>query len=245
MADFANISRSAEVPTFDVNSFSSPQSSNVKAQTATTYEIGTRGNRPDFNWDISLYRADVRDELQCLTTGLFGFCTTVNADKTYIKVLKPDLNWPLPNRSLDSNDRVSGSTPPIPTTTSSSTATQHLETISFQALPRIIFALKCSTGTQVDFMRARVSIGSRSMYCRQRQRAQDRPLCAFELPGRLRSAGWLVRLLEGRNLLDKRYISSTVTIGDGHVMDTFAGLSSRYLVSCSILAPASRYTRVR
>ena len=40
---FANISRSAEVPSFDVNSFASPASSNVDAQTATTYEIGTRG----------------------------------------------------------------------------------------------------------------------------------------------------------------------------------------------------------
>ena len=32
---FANISRSAEVPTFDANSFASPASSNLEAQRAT------------------------------------------------------------------------------------------------------------------------------------------------------------------------------------------------------------------
>jgi iron complex outermembrane receptor protein len=59
---FGNIARSAEVPTFDVNTFAAPASSNVDAQTATTYEVGTRGRRPDVTWDISLYRANIRNE---------------------------------------------------------------------------------------------------------------------------------------------------------------------------------------
>jgi iron complex outermembrane receptor protein len=56
---FANISRSAEVPTFDANTFATPASTALAAQTATTYEIGTRGRRPDFTWDIALYRANL------------------------------------------------------------------------------------------------------------------------------------------------------------------------------------------
>ncbi|MDO9411740.1 MAG: TonB-dependent receptor [Pseudolabrys sp.] len=79
---FGNISRSAEVPSFDVNSFASPASTNVEAQTATTYEVGTRGRRPDLTWDISLYRANIRNELQCLTAGPFTPCAVVNADRT-------------------------------------------------------------------------------------------------------------------------------------------------------------------
>jgi iron complex outermembrane receptor protein len=79
---FGNISRSAEVPTFDANTFASPASSNVDAQTATTYEIGTRGRRSDVTWDVSLYRAEVRNELQCLTTSPFSPCAVVNADRT-------------------------------------------------------------------------------------------------------------------------------------------------------------------
>lgn len=79
---FANVSRSAEVPTFDANSFSSPANSDIKAQTATTYEVGTRGQRPDMNWDVALYRSEIRNELQCLTTAPWSPCTVVNADRT-------------------------------------------------------------------------------------------------------------------------------------------------------------------
>lgn len=79
---FANVSRSAEVPTFDANSFATPASSNVKDQTATTYEIGTRGQRSHLNWDVALYRANIRNELQCLTTAPWSPCSVINADRT-------------------------------------------------------------------------------------------------------------------------------------------------------------------
>jgi len=79
---FGNVSRSGEVPTFDANTFAGASSSDLSAQTATTYEIGTRGRRPDITWDISLYRSDVKNELQCLTTAPWAPCTIVNADRT-------------------------------------------------------------------------------------------------------------------------------------------------------------------
>ncbi|HWL29422.1 MAG TPA: TonB-dependent receptor, partial [Burkholderiaceae bacterium] len=79
---FANVSRSAEVPTFDANTFATPASSDLAAQTATTYEIGTRGRRPDFTWDVSLYHARIKNELQCLTTGPWSPCAVVNAGRT-------------------------------------------------------------------------------------------------------------------------------------------------------------------
>ncbi|VCU71073.1 Fe(3+) dicitrate transport protein FecA precursor [Pigmentiphaga humi] len=79
---FANVSRSAEAPTFDANTFATPASSELKAQTATTYEIGTRGRRRDLTWDISFYRAGIRNELQCLTTAPWSPCTVVNAGRT-------------------------------------------------------------------------------------------------------------------------------------------------------------------
>ena len=82
---FGNISRSAEVPTFDsrtFSTFSAPPLPNVNAQTATTYEIGTRGRRPDVTWDLSLYRAEIKNELQCLRTSPFSLCTVVNANRT-------------------------------------------------------------------------------------------------------------------------------------------------------------------
>ncbi|MGE0751689.1 MAG: TonB-dependent receptor family protein [Variibacter sp.] len=81
---FANVSRSAEVPSFgEGSSFPAPiiRFTDLKAQTATTYEIGTRGRRPDLTWDLALYHADIRNELQCIYAS-FGNCNVVNADKT-------------------------------------------------------------------------------------------------------------------------------------------------------------------
>ena len=79
---FANVSRSAEVPSFGENTFTSPLI-NVREQIATTYEVGTRGRTPDLTWDIAAYRARIKDELQCLDAGGgSGTCTVRNLDRT-------------------------------------------------------------------------------------------------------------------------------------------------------------------
>jgi iron complex outermembrane receptor protein len=86
---FGNISRSAEVPSFGENAGPTPgDNSNpvipfylIRPQIATTYEIGTRGNRPDFKWELIGYRANIRDELQCLYKS-FANCTVTNVPNT-------------------------------------------------------------------------------------------------------------------------------------------------------------------
>ena len=77
---FANVSRSAEVPSFDEGS-STSNFTDIRAQQATTYELGTRGRKEDLTWDLSVYRANIKDELQCLGDGT-DFCSVVNADRT-------------------------------------------------------------------------------------------------------------------------------------------------------------------
>ena len=81
---FFNISRSAEVPSFgESTSFPNPSIpfTDIKAQRATTIEIGTRGRREDFTWDLAAYRAEIDNELQCLFSA-FNNCQVSNADKT-------------------------------------------------------------------------------------------------------------------------------------------------------------------
>jgi iron complex outermembrane receptor protein len=79
---FANVSRSAEVPSFGENAFQSA-AFDSKLQTATTYEIGTRGRRENFTWDIAAYRSEIHNELQCtFPFGISNFCVIRNADKT-------------------------------------------------------------------------------------------------------------------------------------------------------------------
>lgn len=82
---FGNVSRSGEIPTFsELTDFGSVVIGNLKAQTATTVEIGTRGRQPTYSWDVSLYRSWVQNELQCQdpgnTQGLT--CTVVNLGST-------------------------------------------------------------------------------------------------------------------------------------------------------------------
>ena len=80
---FANISRSAEVPSFGENAVSG-SAFTAKLQEATTYEIGTRGRRETYHWDIALYRAEIDNELQCFTilVPFPNMCSVTNADKT-------------------------------------------------------------------------------------------------------------------------------------------------------------------
>ncbi|HWV95663.1 MAG TPA: TonB-dependent receptor [Xanthobacteraceae bacterium] len=82
---FANVSRSAEVPSFgeSANGPGIPTIpfTSIRPQRATTYEIGTRGQRPDLTWELSLYRAQIKDELLCLYSA-FGNCNVTNADRT-------------------------------------------------------------------------------------------------------------------------------------------------------------------
>lgn len=80
---YGNISRSAEAPSFGENSFASASAFDAKLQTATTYELGTRGRRPDYSWDLTVYRMNIDNELQCtFPFGIADFCLVRNADKT-------------------------------------------------------------------------------------------------------------------------------------------------------------------
>ncbi len=79
---YGNVSRSAEVPSFgEGGGASTVNFTQIRPQRATTYEIGTRGSRPDVTWDVAVYRANIHDELQCFISA-FGNCNVTNADKT-------------------------------------------------------------------------------------------------------------------------------------------------------------------
>ena len=81
---FTNLSRAYEPPTFSELTQSIPGFSglaNIKAQESTTFEIGSRGESGRFNWDASIYRSSVNNEL--MTYSLGGTATGVlNADST-------------------------------------------------------------------------------------------------------------------------------------------------------------------
>ncbi len=74
MPSFGESSSGPGIPTIPFTS--------IRPQRATTYEIGTRGRRPDLTWELTGYRANISDELLCLYSA-FGNCNVTNADKTF------------------------------------------------------------------------------------------------------------------------------------------------------------------
>lgn len=83
---YGNVSRSYEPPSFgEITGGLRPIFN--RAQKGTTVEVGSRGDLPDLNWDVAVYRARLRDEL--LQTSVFiagnaaaAAAQTVNADRT-------------------------------------------------------------------------------------------------------------------------------------------------------------------
>lgn len=210
---FANISRSAEVPSYDVNIFSMPAGSNVNAQTATTYEIGTRGRRPDFTWDVALYHTELKNELQCLTTSPFSACTVVNADRTmhqgieagfgvaflksaftqedrfWLNVAYTYSDFRFEEDAVFGNNRLPGVPP------------HYLRAEVLYKHPNGFYA-----GPNVEWMpQAFFADNANSLT------VDPYALLNFRI-GYERETGWS-GYLEGRNLFDTRYISSTITAG--------------------------------
>ena len=82
---FANISKSNEAPTFtELTQGGTATFTPVNAQQAWTAEVGTRGQHDRYDWDVSVYRSWVKDELlQFSIDPSAGIpASTFNADKT-------------------------------------------------------------------------------------------------------------------------------------------------------------------
>jgi iron complex outermembrane receptor protein len=78
---YANVSGSFEPPSFSEGGATGTTVVANRAQTAMTYELGSRGQRSFLRWDASLYHARVEDELLAIT--LPGNVSgTLNADRT-------------------------------------------------------------------------------------------------------------------------------------------------------------------
>lgn len=91
---FGNVSRSAEPPTFGDMQFATDDAlARLRPQRATTFELGTRGEAGRVAWDVALYRARLKNELQCVSSA-FNICDqTTNLDRTIHQGLETGLHW--------------------------------------------------------------------------------------------------------------------------------------------------------
>lgn len=108
---FANVSRSYEPPSFgEISPFlifpGTSDFLNLKAQSATTLEVGTRGERGFLSWDLAFYHAWVDDELLSLNNSLGAPLGTINATATRHFGLEAGLDARLSRGLVAEGDQV-------------------------------------------------------------------------------------------------------------------------------------------
>lgn len=104
---FANLSWATEPPTFSDLIALVPQGgfSRLDAQRSMTAEIGTRGRTGDLSWEVALYRAWIRDEIQLFTLGQ-GTSFALNADRTIHQGVEAALAWTFLRHLVSEDDHL-------------------------------------------------------------------------------------------------------------------------------------------
>lgn len=110
---FADVARSQDVPDFgDLTQYQPNNPGAVfvplAAQKAWTFETGARGQRDRLGWDVTLYRAELRDEMLQFSTGNANAApaTTFNADRTRHQGMELGLSYEALRGLFAGGDRV-------------------------------------------------------------------------------------------------------------------------------------------
>lgn len=105
MQVFGNLSRSGEAPSFGELNFTNAALSDARAQRATTLEFGGRSQTENLQWELSLYRAELRDEFQFDDIGGGNFQVT-NADETVHQGLEAGMGWTFARGLIAASDQT-------------------------------------------------------------------------------------------------------------------------------------------
>jgi iron complex outermembrane receptor protein len=90
---FANVTRSVEPPNFSSLSPSNVGFAPIQAQEAWTAEAGARGHRGAFTYDLTAYRAKLKNELLQFAVDSQHPAATFNADDTIHQGIEAALDW--------------------------------------------------------------------------------------------------------------------------------------------------------
>jgi len=90
---FANLTRSVEPPNLGSMSPTNTGFTPVKAQDAWTGELGARGHKGPFTYDVTVYRANLKKEMLQYTVNASIPASTFNAGKTIHQGIEAALDW--------------------------------------------------------------------------------------------------------------------------------------------------------
>jgi len=219
---YANLTRSVEAPSYGaLVQGAVPQFVPVDIQDAWTAEVGARGRRGPFTYDVSAYRAQIKGELlnYSVNPALNIPAATFNADDTIHQSIEAGLDW----RIIDSadgrltlrqtyawsdfffeNDRVYGDNrlPVVP---------EHL----YRAELKYAHPAGWFVAPSVEWSPTDVLID----YANTRSATDGTPLTAPDYAILSFNAGWTLRgglslFLDARNLTNERYISTVNAVTD-------------------------------
>jgi iron complex outermembrane receptor protein len=100
---FANVSHSTEVPSFGETLAGSLKG--IRPQKALSFEVGTRGREENYTWDVTAYRAHIKDEFQCLGVAP-GTCAVTNVPKTVHQGIEAGFGVALATSLFASRDKL-------------------------------------------------------------------------------------------------------------------------------------------
>ena len=214
---FAGVSRAVEPPTFDDLLFVSctypnlsRRSQILRAQRATTWEIGARGQRAALAWDVTVYRAAWTDEILRLADAKGAALGAVNASPTRHEGIEASARW----RLVDGPHRLTLNTSLVWThftfTGDPVFGRNRLAGVPpFLGSAELLFEVPRgffgALGTDRTDGRIPVDHGGRMTY-------DGRTLFHARAGWRVGEA-WSV-FLDARNLLDRRYVVSTAGVLD-------------------------------
>jgi iron complex outermembrane receptor protein len=211
---YGNVSGSYEPPTFGELA-GGPNVTPVAAQRARTAELGTRGlsrqQWGDLRWDVSIYRADVKDELLSLNDPSGNPLGTTNADKAIHQGIEAGLesgvgpwtirvNYLLNDFRFDGdrvygNNRLAG----VPRQVATGEMLYRMENGLYLG-PNV----RLASATYVDHANTLKAAGY-GVY-------------GFKLGQRVsKSVSWFV---DARNLADKNYVATTNVTADASGLDS-------------------------
>ncbi|MCR0983418.1 TonB-dependent receptor family protein [Roseomonas populi] len=206
---FANLTWSTEPPTIsDLTPLASSGFSSLKAQRARTLEIGTRGRTGTLGWELALYRSWIRDEIQLFDPTGTGASFALNADRTIHQGIEAAGSWTALRGALAENDSLTlrgaytlndfhfdgdarygdNELPGVP---------RHL----LRAELRYRHPAGASIAPNVEWV-------PRGLFADNANTVQGNSYALLGLRGDWTFSNGLSVFLEGRNLTDKRYISS-------------------------------------
>ncbi|MBP0494059.1 TonB-dependent receptor family protein [Pararoseomonas indoligenes] len=206
---FANLTWATEPPTIsDLTPLASTGFASLRAQRARTLEIGTRGRSGDLGWELAAYRSWIRDEIQLFDPNGTGASFALNADRTIHQGIEAAGSWVARRNTLAEGDSLtlrgaytlndfrfdgdarygSNELPGVP---------RHL----LRAELRYRHPAGASIAPNLEWV-------PRGLFADNANTLQGNSYALLGLRGDWAFRNGLSVFVEGRNLTDKRYISS-------------------------------------